>query len=272
MSQCYGTPDHTAAHQITQRHTRSHSGTPDLTCTSQITHNYWIVLASTQIGTMGPCYIFLMVTLAAFSNKAASQPNEISREVWNITDFPDPSSPDEKERLRCGRQSTSSVCNPNNIITKIDADAIDNLINIVHKETRCPCNDCHKYKHGYSIRVAVINSFEKFNKKNSQQSLLREAKLFSYLLSQKWKMQGACDETLLILYSKKDNLLFTMTRKTARMKLHDSDVGRISLAVRTYFDNPSTIGDGIIEMIRRYRLIFDGKHDEAFHPLSVKKS
>lgn len=93
---------------------------------------------------------------------------------------------------------------------------------------------------------------------------LRDTQMYSYILTQHWQMEGACNESLLILYSRNDRILYTLTRQTTRKKLSDDDVKRISMDVRHYFDDHATIGDGIKEMIRRYRLIFEDKRDEAF--------
>ncbi|CAL1538928.1 unnamed protein product [Lymnaea stagnalis] len=220
---------------------------------------------------------FIILTLVAFVSTKVSGQYGRSRDgiplTWSVYDYPDPHSPNADDQRRCGRYNISSICDPNGVISRTAADAIENLINAVYRETTCGCFDCHKNKHGYIIRVALMHKFERIFKDepNTSYANLRDAQMYSYILTQRWKMEGACNETLLILFSRADSLLYTLTRQGTKMKLKNDDVQRISLAVRHYFDKQDTIADGLMEMIRRYRLIFDNKYPEAFQPVSGKR-
>jgi len=175
---------------------------------------------------------------------------------WKWTDYPNPNSPNQRSQFLCCRSNQSYVCDPNGLISETQADEIDLAIKNVYEDTRCTCNHCLINKHGYIVRVAIMEKMVPVrNNDTSMMARLRDAHLYAYQISRRWHMEGACKESLLILYSRADNILFTLTLKEARKKVTDSKVGDVSLRVRDYFTRESTIADGIKEMIARYKLI-----------------
>lgn len=188
--------------------------------------------------------------------------------VWRYNDFPDPHSYDTYSQ--CRRSNLSNICDPDEIISRDKADEIDSLINSVYRETRCECQHCIDYSHGYVIRVAIMPRMERVFKNENwtddTHEMLRDAQMYAYLLTDKWAMTGRCNESLLILYSRYDGLLYTLTRRTARQKLNDDAVKRITLAVRPYFDDSNTVAEGLMEMIRRYKLVFEDDPNKALRP------
>ncbi|BFZ10009.1 hypothetical protein BsWGS_13048 [Bradybaena similaris] len=205
-----------------------------------------------------------LIFLACIVTQGSGQRSD--RRKWSAFDFPNP----QHEYSQCGRPNLSSVCDPNGIISRQDADTIDQLINALYRETRCQCYSCITNKHGYIIKVVLMPEMERVfpDGENTTLGRLRDAQMYSYIITQRWRMEGACNETLLILYSRNDGILYTLTRQMTRIKLSDEDVKKISLVVRHFFDRTETIAAGIKEMIHRYRLIFEDRHSEAFQSVS----
>jgi len=185
---------------------------------------------------------------------------------WNWVSYPNPNSPNQDQQVQCCRSKQSSVCDPNGLIPQATADDLDVDIENVYTDTRCGCDHCTNHNHGYVIRVALLEKMIPIRltaRDNGTMARLRDAHLYAYQISRKWNMDGACQEAILILYSKQDNILFTLTRSEARRKLSDTDIGEVSLKVRHYFDNERTIGDGIKEMIERYKRILSRDEPEV---------
>lgn len=179
---------------------------------------------------------------------------------WNWTVYPNPNSPNQDQQLQCCRSNQSYVCDPNGLISQRQADEIDVAINNVYAETRCGCQHCIHHNHGYIIRVALMSKMVPVypnSRDNSTMAKLRDAHSYAYQISRRWDMDGDCQESLLILYSRQDNILFTLTRSETRKKLTDSKVGDVSLLVRHHFNREDTIAAGIKEMIARYRHILE---------------
>ncbi|KAK3798052.1 hypothetical protein RRG08_034612 [Elysia crispata] len=208
--------------------------------------------------------IFMVLVLPAPSLSQRREQEGLRRR-WSVYDYPDPHSQNRDQRSLCGRENISSVCDPNYVISRTQADAIDALIREVYRETVCPCRTCSAMNSGFIIRVALMPQFERLfpDGENTTVGMLRDAQMFSYMLSEKWRMQGTCNETVLIMYAQEDNMLYTLTRRTSKVILTDTDIQTILLLVRHYFDNAATIGDGLLEMIHRYKLIFQENHKEA---------
>lgn len=222
-----------------------------------------------------PVAVTLLLAILVTSTSARQcRSGPAPRIKWRVNEFPNPQSAVPNDQLACCRQNISNVCDPNGIITEAQADQIDNAINDVYANTRCMCGHCTQLgkEHGYIIRVALMEDMQDIDPMGDNNTMgdLRDAHLYSYQLSVQWNMDGSCPqgeaETMLIMYVRGMGILFTLTREGARMKVSDQDIGTISMAVRHYFDNENTIADGLLEMIARYRLIFDNRHDEAISP------
>ncbi|CAG5126350.1 unnamed protein product [Candidula unifasciata] len=209
---------------------------------------------------------FTLAVLACIITQGSAQRSREGRQRWSVFEYPNP----QYDYSQCGRPNTSSVCDPNGIISRQDADIIDGLISALYRETICQCYDCITNKHGHIIKVALMPEMERVfpDGENTTLARLRDAQMYSYILTQRWRMEGACNESLLILFSRNDGILYTLTRQITRIKLSDEDVKKISLIVRHFFDRPETIASGLREMIHRYRLIFENKHSEAFQSVT----
>ncbi|XP_071112412.1 uncharacterized protein [Haliotis cracherodii] len=195
----------------------------------------------------------VLAVMVALLPCVTPQYNSGTPRVWHVNQFPDPWWFPEQ----CNRGNKSAICDPNGVITRQQADDIDRLIEAVAVDTRCPCYDCVTNQRGYVIRVALMHQMENLLEEDEGiMDRLKNARLFAYLLTKRWKLTGNCNETLLIVYSKADNVLYTMTGKSAGMTLKDNLIVEISVDVRPFFDDEETIAEGIKEMIRRYRAVF----------------
>ncbi|XP_055955115.1 uncharacterized protein LOC126812157 [Patella vulgata] len=201
------------------------------------------------------CYVTVVLVLVITSIPAQQQ--DYLPTVWNFNQYPDPAT----DYLKCGRRMKSSVCDPNGIITKSKADEIDRVIDGVRNDTRCMCYDCVQAKRGYIIRVAILPQMQKILNMtgNNPEGKLKDAQLFAYLLSQRWNLVGTCNETILILYARNDNIIYTLTRQHARLRLRDSAIIQVSMNTRHYFNKNATIADGIIQTILGYKTILRGE-------------
>ncbi|ESO85732.1 hypothetical protein LOTGIDRAFT_235706 [Lottia gigantea] len=96
---------------------------------------------------------------------------------------------------------------------------------------------------------------------------LKEAHMYSYLLTQKWKFEGSCNETILILYSLEDNVVYTLTMQHARLKLRDENIVQVSMDTNHYFNSKDTVGDGLKAMILGFKSFLKG---EEYRPYQVE--
>ncbi|KAK7479637.1 hypothetical protein BaRGS_00029103 [Batillaria attramentaria] len=158
---------------------------------------------------------------------------------WSYKEFPDPHSYDTYSQ--CRRSNLSNICDPDELLSRDDADDIDSLIHSIHRETR-------------------------YENNTSMDAMLRDAQMYAYLLTDRWAMKGWCNESILILYSRYDGVLYTLTLKGARQKLTDDDIQKITLAVRPYFDDSETVGDGLKEMVSRYKYVLLNEKTKGLRP------
>lgn len=191
---------------------------------------------------------------------------------WPYWRVPNPQSSDRVKQLTCCNRNTSAVCDPNGLMSEAQGRQLDILINEVYDDTRCGCKECYGNNHGYIIRVAVVESMQRVNPEGGNTTLdrLYDTKLYSYGMSQQWDMNGDCNESLVILFSKQDGILFTLTKQQINLEqnLTPSKITEVSMAVRHYFDNDATIAVGLTEMINRYRRILS--NDESLRPAGTR--
>ncbi|XP_033740593.1 uncharacterized protein LOC117327638 [Pecten maximus] len=177
-----------------------------------------------------------------------------SQTVWDVVSFPDP----RYEPTRCGRHSEvteSWICDPNNIISSDDATAIDALLKMTERTTTCGCQSCRTDNNGYVIMVALMPQMKRIiNDSNSMDSILQDARVYSYYLSLYWDFTS-CDQQVIILYDQHHDVVYTLTQRDARRTLTDSLVSAITLENRSFFDvnKKASIAQGLKNMIQRYR-------------------
>jgi len=175
--------------------------------------------------------------------------------TWIWSQYPNPNSPNQDQQLQCCRSNQSYVCDPNGLMSERQADEIDQAVKNMFVQTRCSC--CRAGT-GYVVRVALMQQMVRIDSRhNSTMDRLRDAHLYAYQIAHRWGMETDCGQGLLILYSRDDNILFTLTFRKTRSHLPDYKVGDVSLRVRHHFNDEETIADGIKEMIARYKRILN---------------
>jgi hypothetical protein len=185
---------------------------------------------------------------------------------WMAEDFPNPML-DVRKCGRCGVKS--HICDPNKIISTANANLLDQQIMALKNSTRCACSKltCLDKKDGFTMSIAL---FEKMRPiKNSKDGAdrsgaphrLNNMNLFAYTVLKHWQM-GDCDDDILISYSLRDNVLYTIAGQTAGDKMESDIIGEISMAHRMQFSpsNRQEIYEGLRDMIISYREVLNGDY------------
>jgi len=164
------------------------------------------------------------------------------------------------------------VCDPDNLLSHTEALMLDAKLSRVVSDTKCPCSNyaCkHSGSRGYKVAVALITSFSPDSRKDDQNAAshrepsreqmaktLEEAKKIAVDLRKTWSF-GRCDEDVVVIYSRDDDVVYTVTGSVARKKLDDGQVADISVQARkSNFKNFASTGIGFI--VDRYRAAFLG--------------
>jgi len=183
----------------------------------------------------------------------------------------------------CGSKYRSYICDPNRILSDNDASQLDVKLHSVVSDTKCPCATytCSSQRNdGYKIGIAVMKSFSddaQFYDQNTQlqreqsreqmQVILDKARQIAFDIRKNWNM-GICDEDVIILYSRDDDVVFTVTGAVARMKLTDKLVADISLeARRRNYDKFAF--SGLDFMISKYLEVFLDRYRDVPRPPSA---
>lgn len=207
---------------------------------------------------MGSRSLFLGCVLVALFGIILAQ--EV-RQAWTRRDYPNP----QTNSYDCGRFSKRSyLCDPNKLLSDDEANQLDLVLESVVNDTKCPCSTyaCRTSRTGYVISVALMNKIEEEENYVDDGSSdigdvidhnLMKARLFAYTLeSYTWNF-GNCDEDIVILYSREDNALYTMTGEAARGKLRDAHIGEIAMMVMHKFGPNKNIFEGLHDMIMAYK-------------------
>ncbi|CAH1800133.1 unnamed protein product [Owenia fusiformis] len=177
---------------------------------------------------------------------------------WTVEDYPNP----QRQVYNCGRNGiTSWVCDPNNLITHNEANYLDDMINFFMKKTKCACpKKCKRKNKGYHIAIALMNKMKPYSDFESFDDKLKHAAYFSHQLeSMLWKY-GMCQEDIVILYSKEDNVIYTMPGNNSRKILDGNMITEVTMESRVYFEPGKNITKGLETMIKGYRAAINGEY------------
>lgn len=216
-------------------------------------------------------YLFIVVLVITFvefcsSTDGTSQSPSVARSIENIgnprTDF-----------NSCGRNQPSYICDPDHVLSVGQDDALESQILHILNSTHCPCssaNMCDSTRSGYLITIAMVNKMNLTNNpadnnapaQNDEHALrlatvLSEARKLASGLLKKWNL-GRCSESILILFSRGDNVLYTVTDVVAGKKLTDDLIGDIAMDVRSEFGQNVT--SGFQKLLAEYKEVFDGTY------------
>lgn len=174
----------------------------------------------------------------------------------------------------CGRNNQPSyICDPDHVLSIGQDDALESQIMSIHSSTHCPCSDatCRSTsKSGYLIAIAMVNKMKLTDNPTGNNdpahngehasrldTVLSEARKLAFGLLKKWNL-GRCNESILILFSRGDNVLYTVTDVVAGKKLTDDLIGEISMDVRSEFGQNVT--SGFQKLLTEYKEVFDGMY------------
>ncbi|KAK3097900.1 hypothetical protein FSP39_014272 [Pinctada imbricata] len=182
---------------------------------------------------------------------------------WKVWEYPNP----RYQKRECGRKDEDAsqlICDPDSVISVDDADEIEKLLENIHENTRCPCQECTDKQTGYVVMVALMNNMERIiGGGDSTRARLYDARVYSYYLSLYWNTT-TCKENVLVLYSKNDDMLYTMTWKNARKVLTDQIVLDATIDTRRYFktNDKAQIGSGLKLLLQEYSDAFMRTNDD----------
>lgn len=180
---------------------------------------------------------------------------------WKVQDFPDPIFQVEE----CGRSEEvvkSLICDPNKVIPEKDVNDISNILDNIYNTTRCNCASCIANKTGFLVMVAIMpRMYRLYNASNNHMDLITDARIYAYYLSTYWAENfSKCDQMVLILFSRDDGVVYTLTQRDARLKLTDELVTSITFENQKYFDTKdrNMMGKGLTTMVEQYRDVLKG--------------
>ncbi|XP_052087287.1 uncharacterized protein LOC127724373 [Mytilus californianus] len=183
---------------------------------------------------------------------------------WKVQEFPNPIYQVED----CGRSADvekSWICDPNKVISEQDVNDISDKLVEIHTNSRCNCEMCIRNKTGYVVMVAIMPRMHRIiNASDSMADIMQDARVYSYYLSLYWGSFATCNELVLLLISRDDGVVYTLTQSDARKKLTDELVTKITLDNQKYFDGKDRvkIGQGIKSMINKYGILLRGQSIE----------
>ncbi|KAI8480997.1 hypothetical protein Bbelb_390590 [Branchiostoma belcheri] len=178
---------------------------------------------------------------------------------WTPEAYPNP----QTQPALCGRANTfrnsSWICDPDGILTRWQADELDEYLESVRWETPCPCDVCDGVADGYNIAVALMKSMTVTDK--SHNVSYRAQNFANYLRTTTWDF-GSCDEGVVILISQKERRVYTSRGNQVRLKLTPFRVITIYEKHRAFF-SLEEFQDGIAALIHDYKKVFIGTYRDV---------
>lgn len=164
---------------------------------------------------------------------------------WRVEEYPHPVT----QPRYCNRYAPSFVCDPDRVIGKKQADALDRLIERIRNETLCICPTCEKTgskPRGITLGVALMENMEQH--KNVPMS--ETVRLFAETLRKKWGL-GHCDDDILLLISTKDKQSHTLVGPAVSDLFPQEVADQIYLESRGDFSN-CLFYRGLESMVQSY--------------------
>jgi len=167
---------------------------------------------------------------------------------------------------RVGTDQQYFICDPHRMLSLKDITAINWILRDAAKNgTTCPCSNYYcefpKREHtmtGYHISVALVNKMKIENNivTNQPNSLEDQSNDFANkLVTGSWKF-GRCEEDIVVLYSREDQMLAVHGARTAANKL--SRVERELLVKKSgHFFGEGRIAAGLHEMLHDMKILLN---------------
>ncbi|XP_070380280.1 uncharacterized protein [Dermacentor albipictus] len=193
-----------------------------------------------------------MVAVSADSWCSAEEDDPESRWYWRVDEYPHPIT----QPRYCNRYRPSFVCDPDRVINKKQADALDAIIERIRNETLCICPTCGKaHARGITLGVAIV---EHINRPKNQ-PISEAVRIFAETLRKQWNL-GNCDDDILLLISTKDKQSHTLVGPAVSDVFPQEVADQIYLESRGHFANCDfflgleSMVQSYFDMLRRLQL------------------
>ncbi|KAH6943261.1 hypothetical protein HPB50_017987 [Hyalomma asiaticum] len=193
--------------------------------------------------------------LVALSAENWCNPNDDdpdSKWYWRVDEYPHPMT----QPRYCNRYRPSYVCDPDRVITKKEADALDGIIERIRNETLCICPTCSKSRaSGITLGVAIMEHVHRANNQPVEQAV----RVFAETLRKQWNL-GHCDDDILLLISTKDMMSTTLVGPAVSDVFPQEVADQIYLESRGHFSNCNfylgleSMVQSYFDMLRRLQL------------------
>nr|XP_037286801.1 LOW QUALITY PROTEIN: uncharacterized protein LOC119179784 [Rhipicephalus microplus] len=175
-----------------------------------------------------------------------------SKWYWRVDEYPHPLT----QPRYCNRYRPSFVCDPDRVMTKKQADALDGIIERIRNETLCICPTCSKsHARGITLGVAIMEHFHRVNNQPVEEAV----RVFAETLRKKWNL-GNCDDDILLLISTKDTMSTTLVGPAVSDVFPQEVADQIYLESRGHFSNCNfylgleSMVQSYFDMLRRLQL------------------
>jgi hypothetical protein len=180
---------------------------------------------------------------------------------WKKEDFPNPLKDPEK----CGRHKDKQtfICDPDNMLTKSEADQLDELIEQILSNTTCvcgkkACGEKNESHNGFSIAIAFVNRMHHNKEFLTEADKLKLTQKFSlHLRSKSWDF-GQCDNDAVIIINKEFKKAWTSTGDVFNEHLSDWCVNHIYKEKRHYLKD-GNYSYALTQMIKSYKGVLQGE-------------
>ncbi|KAL1443509.1 hypothetical protein MTO96_007420 [Rhipicephalus appendiculatus] len=156
----------------------------------------------------------------------------------------------------CNRYRPSFVCDPDRVMSKKQADALDGIIERIRNETLCICPTCGKsHARGITLGVAIMEHVHRANNQPVEEAV----RVFAETLRKKWNL-GNCDDDILLLISTKDTMSTTLVGPAVSGVFPQEVADQIYLESRGHFSNCNfylgleSMVQSYFDMLRRLQL------------------
>lgn len=178
---------------------------------------------------------------------------------WTSSDYPNPMTDPEL----CGRMKESYICDPNGLLDKKSADALDYILLNFPNDTMCPCStySCEQggTGRGYKLAVALLRRLKRPDGvEDTVEGRTGLAMNFAFNLLHKHWVWGTCDELTIVVFSKDDGILMTFPGRAAGRLLTETQTKNIQNELKRFFRYDHSIGQGLQYLSINYRRVLDG--------------
>jgi uncharacterized membrane protein YgcG len=179
-------------------------------------------------------------------------------EGWRKENFPNPQSDlgdrrTAETRRVCGRGlHKSNICDPDNMLTAEEGDAIEGRLNFIHEEHTTPCGTEPR---GVQMSVALMKNMD-------TKGGLDSAEVFARYLHHKWGIgYSECDNGIMLLVAVENREVYISTGKGARKVVTDEAVQTIIENMRSHLRNEK-YGQAVLGAVGDVHLQLAGKLPE----------